>query len=117
MSSPQDQDRLRRLRDRQLATRDPQRKQQQMHGKIARKQRRSVESFSLGRMWSEIPHMWKDAFYGLSVGVLAIAVVPLVWSSPWSLSCAAGSAVMLAIIGLFIGRAQDTRDSLRDLTR
>jgi len=24
---------------------------------------------------------------------------------------------MLAIIGLFIGRTQDTRDSLRDLTR
>lgn len=88
-----------------------------MHRQIARRQRQSVESFSLGRIWSEIPHMWKGAFYGFSVGVLAIAVIPLMWSSPWSLSCTAGSAVMLAIIGLFVGRAQGTRDSQRDLTR
>jgi hypothetical protein len=31
--------------------------------------------------------------------------------------CAAGAALMLAIIGLFIGRAADTRDSLKDLTK
>jgi VIT1/CCC1 family predicted Fe2+/Mn2+ transporter len=117
MSSPQDQERLRRLRDRQLLSRDPQKKQQQMHGRIARKQRQSVESFSLGRMWSEIPHIWKGAFYGLTIGVLAVVVVPLVWISPWALPCSAAAALMLMILGLLIGRAQDTRDSLRDLVR
>jgi hypothetical protein len=117
MSTPQDQERLRRLRDRQLSSRDPQHKQRQLHGRIARKQRRSVESFSLGRIWSEIPHIWRGAFYGLTLGVLAIALVPLVWVSPWALPCSAGMALTLAILGLFIGRAQDTRDSLKDLVR
>jgi hypothetical protein len=117
MANPQDQERLRRLRDRQLISRDPQKKQRQLHGRIARKQRQSVESFSLGRMWSEIPHMWKGAFYGLTLGVLALALVPMLWVSPWALPCSAAVALMLSIMGFFIGRAQDTRDSLRDLVR
>lgn len=117
MPSTQDQERLRRLREGQLASRDPLKKARQMHGRIARKQRRSVETFSLGRIWSEIPHVWKGAFYGLTVGVLAVAVVPLIWASPWALPCSAGATLMLAILGLLIGRAQDTRDSLKDLVR
>jgi len=117
MSNPQDQERLQRLRDRQLASRDPQKHQRRMHGQIARRQRRSVESFSLGRIWSEIPHLWKGAFYGLTFGVLIVVLVPLVWASPWALPCSAVVAVMSTILGLLIGRAQDTRDSLKDLVR
>ncbi len=112
-----EQERLRRLRDRQLAARDPQAKSRKLHGGISRKQRQSVEPFSLGRIWSEIPHIWRYAFYGFAVGVLGVAVLPLVWKSPWSVPCAAGVALMLAIIGLFIGRAADTRDALKELTK
>jgi len=117
MSNTQDQERLQRLRDRQLASRDPQKHQRRMHGQIARRQRRSVESFSLGRIWSEIPHLWKGAFYGLTFGVLVLVLVPSVWASPWAFPCSAGVAVMSTILGLLIGRAQDTRDSLKDLVR
>jgi hypothetical protein len=117
MSAPQDQERLRRLRDRQLSTRDPQAKQRQVHGRIAQKQRRSVEPFSIGRFWSEIPHIWRGAFYGLTLGVLLFLLVPLLWVSPWAVPCSAAVALMLSILGLLIGRAQDTRDSLKDLVR
>ena len=128
-----EQERLRRLRDRQLAGRDPQAKARKLHGGISRKQRQSFEVFSLGKIWSEIPHIWRYALYGFAVGVLGMAVLPLVWYSPWAVPhpfglyrppragapwvCAAGAAIMLGIIGLFIGRAADTRDSLRDLTK
>jgi len=117
MSGPGDQERLRRLRDRQLSARDPQTTQRAMHGQIARRQRRSVERFSVGRIWSEIPHIWKGAFYGLAVGAIAVAIVPTMWASPWAIPCSAGAAVMLIILGVLIGRAQDTRDSLKDLVR
>jgi hypothetical protein len=117
MAPESEQERLRRLRDRQVAARDPQTKQRQLHGKIARKQRSSVASFSLGRIWSEIPNFWKGAFFGLAIGAIGIAVVPLVWVSPWALPCAGVIALFLAILGMIIGRAADTRDSLRDLIR
>ncbi len=117
MPPDSEQERLRRLRDRQLAARDPQAKARKLHGGISRKRRGATESFSLGRIWSEIPHMWRYAFYGFAVGVLGVAVLPLVWNSPWAVSCAAATALMLAIFGLLIGRAADTRDSLKDLTK
>jgi hypothetical protein len=117
MPNTQDQERLQRLRDRQLASRDPQKHQRRMHGQIARRQRRSVESFSLGRIWSEIPNFWKGAFYGLTFGVLVLVLVPSVWASLWAIPCSAGVAVMSTILGLLIGRAQDTRDSIKDLVR
>jgi hypothetical protein len=117
MAPDTDHERLRRLRDRQIATRDPQTKARTLHGNIARKQRRSVEAFSLGKIWSGIPHLWKDAFYGFLLGVVLIVVVPMLWNSPWATPVAAGTAILLTIIGLFVGRAEDTRDSLRDLTR
>lgn len=112
-----EQERLRRLRDRQLAARDPQTKQRELHHGIARRHRRSRQSFSLRQMWSEIPHMWRDAFYGLLVGVLALALVPSLWDSTWAVPCAAASIPILAILGFFIGRALDTRDEIKDLTR
>lgn len=117
MAPESEQERLRRLRDRQIATRDPQSKQRQLHGKIARKQRGAVEAFSLGKIWSEIPSMWKGAFFGLGIGALGVAIVPLLWVSPWSLPCAGVIALFLAILGMIIGRAADTRDSLKDLMR
>ncbi|MBF8257022.1 MAG: hypothetical protein HW375_1929 [Anaerolineales bacterium] len=117
MPNTQDQERLQRLRDRQLASRDPLKHQRRMHGQIARRQRRSVESFSLGRIWSEIPNLWKGAFYGLTFGVLVLVLVPSVWASLWAIPCSAGVAVMSTILGLLIGRAQDTRDSIKDLVR
>ena len=112
-----DQERLRRLRDRQLAARDPQAKQRKLHRGIAHRQRKSRQPFSLRQMCSEIPHMWRDAFYGLLVGALALAIVPAVWDSPWAAPCSAAAIPILAVLGLFIGRALDTRDEIKDLTR
>jgi hypothetical protein len=116
MSTNPEQERLRRLRDRQIAARDPQTGARKLHGGISRKQRRAVESFSLGKIWREIPHVWRYAFYGFVVGALGVAVVPVLWDSPWALTCTAGATVFLVVIGVFVGRAADTRDSLKDLT-
>jgi VIT1/CCC1 family predicted Fe2+/Mn2+ transporter len=112
-----EQERLSRLRDRQIQARDPHVQQRRIHGKIARKQRSSVEAFSVGRVLSEVPSMWKGAVLGFFVGILGVALIPLVWSSTWALPCSAVLALMLAIFGLIIGRAADTRDSLKDLMR
>ncbi len=114
---PSEQERLRQLRDRQLAARDPQSGQRRMHREISVKQRRSVESFSLGRIWREVPWFWKGGAIGFGMGALIVALLPLVWVSPWTLPCAGFALLFFTILGLVIGRAFDTRDSLRDLVR
>lgn len=112
-----EQERLRRLRDRQLAARDPHVKQRKLHRGIAARQRKARQPFSLRRMWSEIPKMWTGAFYGLVVGALALAIVPAVWDSVWATPCTAASIPLLAILGLLFGRAFDSRDELKDLIK
>ena len=116
-SGSQEQDRLKRLRDQQIATRDPLIKQRKLEHTIAQRHRRSVQAFSLGRIWSEIPHKWRGVFYGLVGGVLLVIVLPVVWASSWAVLCSAASIPILAIVGFFFGRAVDTKEEIKDLVR
>ena len=113
----QEQERLRRLRDRQLAARDPHIKERKLQHGIAQRRRKAVQPFSIQRIWSEIPFIWRGSFYGMLVGALALAIVPLFVDSPLAVPCSAASIPILAIFGFFIGRAFDTREELKDLMR
>lgn len=115
--SGHEQERLKRLRDRQLAARDPQAKQKKLYRGIANRHRKAAKPFSFRQMWSEIPHMWRGALYGLTLGVLILILVPEFWDSVWAAPCAAGAIPFLGILGLLLGRALDARDSLRELMR
>jgi hypothetical protein len=113
----EEQKRLAQLRDRQLAARDPQIEQRRLHIGIARRHRKAAEPFSLGKMWSEIPHMFRDALIGLLAGALLLAIIPMIWPSFWATICAAASIPALAGFGFIVGRAADTRDELKRLMK
>jgi hypothetical protein len=115
-SSPE-QDRLKRLRDRQLAARDPQAKRNKLYKGIAARHRRAAQPFSIGRMWSEIPHRWRGVLYGLLLGTAAFIAVPIFWHSPWAAPCSGVSIPALGVLGFLLGRALDARDSLNELLR
>jgi hypothetical protein len=114
---PTEHERLRRLRERQLAARDPQTRGRRLHREISVRRRRSTEPLSVGRIWSEIPAMWKGGAFWFGLGTVLVALLSLVRVSPWSLPCAATATLFFSILGLLIGRAFDTRDSPRDLLR
>ena len=113
----QEQERLKRLRDRQLSDRDPLVKQRNFQRASAQKERRARKPYSLAKMWSDIPHVWKGFFYGIVLGTIIFIVVPMFWISPWALPCSASTIVIFAILGVIIGRAFDTRDELQRLAR
>ena len=113
----QEQERLKRLRDRQLADRDPLVKQRQFQRTSAQKERRARKPYSLGQMWGDIPHAWKGAFYGLLLGTAVLIILPTYWISSWAFPCAAASIIIFAVMGVIIGRAFDTRDEIKKLIR
>ena len=114
----QEQERLKRLRDRQLSDRDPLVKQRQFQRSSAQRERRLARtSYSLGKMWKDIPHVWRGFFYGLVLGTLVLIVVPLFWISPWAVPCSAATIVVFAILGASFGRAIDTRENIKDLIK
>lgn len=117
-SNDQELERLKRLRERQLTDRDPLVKQRQFQrATTARERKLSKQSYSLGKMWSDIPHVWKGFFYGLVLGTLVLIILPFLWVSPWAIPCAIIALVVITIFGVVVGRAIDTRENIKDLIR
>ena len=111
-----EQERLIRLRERQLSTRDPGIKKKKFSGMMTDRERKTKNTLSIGRVWNAIPHVWRWAFYGLVLGLITLMVLPTLWISDkvWIVSILA--AAVLTILGVMIGSAIDYRENLKDLS-
>jgi len=112
--SDQEQDRLKRLRDRQISARDPLVKQRKFQRDISVKEKRMRKPFSLAKAWKDIPHIIKSPFYGLLLGLVVIFVLPVVWVSPYALLAGGFATLIFIVFGLVLGNSLDLRDSIRD---
>ena len=82
MPNNDEQERLKRLRDRQLAARDPhagQRKREQIY--VRREKKAAGKKISFGEMWKEIPHTIKGPLYGLILGFVIFIALPFFWNT------------------------------------
>jgi len=113
----QELERLKRLRDRQLADRDPHVKQRQFQRASAQRERKYRKPYSLVKMWKDIPHAWKGFFYGAVLGTIVLLTLPMFWISPWAIPCSGAAIVIFALFGVILGRAIDTRENIKDLIR
>lgn len=113
--SNRDQDRFRRIRDQQLASRDPLIKQRKLDRSIAEKHRRAQTRFTFGQIWREIPHKWRDMLGGAVLGVIIVIAVPALVPGPWSLCIGLGAFVFVTLLGFLIGRYEDTKEDVEDL--
>jgi hypothetical protein len=113
-----EQERIKRLRERQLTDRDPLVKQRQLQQTTAQRERKVARKhLTLGDIWGTLPNIYKSPFYGLLLGLLAMIVLPILWVSPWAFWIALGATVFFVLFGTFIGRALDIRNELRDISR
>lgn len=112
--SDQEQERLKRLRNRQLADRDPLVKQRDFQHSSSLREKRARKPFSFSKAWADIPHVIKFPFYGLLLGVITVIVLPYVWNSKWTLVASIGVTVIFIIFGVIIGNALDLRDDIKD---
>jgi len=113
MSPSQEEERLRRLRERQLSDRDPLVKQRRHQRTSAVRTRKAIRSFSFGESLSAIPHIWKSAFIGLILGLAVVFLLPLVWDSPYALLIGILAAAICTIFGVITGNALDLRDDIK----
>jgi hypothetical protein len=111
-----EQERLIRLRERQLSTRDPGIKKKKFTGMMSEKERRTKNTLSIGRVWSAIPHVWRWAFYGLVLGLITMAALPILWISDNAFIVSILAAAILVVLGILIGSAIDYRENLKDLS-
>ncbi len=110
----QEQERLKRLRERQLADRDPLVKQRQFHRESSLKEKRARKPFSFSQAWADFPHIVKVPFYGLLLGILVIIILPNLWDSKWAIIASAAVTLIFIIFGMVVGSALDLRDNIKD---
>jgi hypothetical protein len=115
--SNQEQERLRRLRERQLADRDPKVKERQFQRMTAQREQKRDKSYSLARAWGDIPHIWRSSFYGLLVGLFIMLVLPYFWDSSWTFLVSVLATIVTTMFGAVVGNAIDAREELKNLMR
>jgi hypothetical protein len=108
-----EQERLMRLRERQISTRDPQIKQRKFQQQAAEKERRHDQSESLGEIWATIPSVWKGGLFGLLVGIPLIILLPRYWVSDWATPAAVILALVITLMAITVGRATDLRNAIK----
>jgi len=116
-NSDQEQERLRRLRDRQIADRDPHIKQREFYRQSNQRERSAAKPYTLAEAWAVIPHLWKTPFYALLLGVVLLLVLTSLWISFWAWVVGGAATLFFIIIGFLVGQALDSRDKIRDLTK
>ena len=111
-----EQERLIRLRERQLSSRDPDIKKRKFSNLISEKERHRKNSLSIGRVWNAIPHIWRWAFYGVVLGLVVMAALPMAWAYDKAWIIAIVVAIIIVTISIVIGNALDVRDNIKDLS-
>ena len=110
-----EQERLKRLRERQLADRDPLVKQKDFQRTSAGKARKAGgKKLSLGEEWRTIPNVYRSALIGFLIGVGVIIILPMLWNSSWAFWVGLGATVLLIVFGAVVGNALDIRERLKD---
>ncbi len=111
-----EQERLVRLRQKQLTDRDPGVKQRDFNRMATARERKVDRRITAGRMWGTISHAWRGALVGLLLGVLVMILLPELWDSRWALPAALGITLILLVLGVVIGKSFDYRDNLKHLS-
>lgn len=113
-----EQERLKRLRERQLTERDPLAKQRQFQRVAAQKERKvRGRRYSLREAWQTIPYVYRSPFIGLVIGAAIVFILPMIWKSEWAFWVGLAATFFFILIGLFMGRALDIREELKDATK
>ncbi|MBL8102271.1 MAG: hypothetical protein JNM02_07065 [Anaerolineales bacterium] len=112
--SNQEQERLKRLREKQLQARDPLVKQRQFQHNSSVKEKRMRKPFSMSKAWKDIPHLVKVPFYSLILGIVVIFVLPTFWDSTYAIYVGAGATALFMIFGAILGNSLDLRDDIRN---
>ena len=117
MSDKKDElERLARLRDRQLQSRDPHAKQKKTQSVISQ-QWQKQKKITLRDMANNLSYTVKGAVIGALAGIAIWIVLALVLTSSWVDLAGLAASVILAVLGVVIGQGFDAREEMKDVLK
>lgn len=108
-----EQERLIRLREKQLSVRDPHEKSRKFNKMAAERERKRDVSESLGEMWGTIPAIWRGGIIGFLLGGIVALLLQRYWASSLALLVGILLVVVFIVVGILIGQAIDLRDNIK----
>ncbi len=110
-----EQERLRRLRDKQIRARDPQVKERKVGRQVAAQQRKKRKNESFIRdSAGAVSHKVRGAFLGALLGLLVMLLLPMVMEGRMADILGIVAFPFLIALGVLIGASFDWRDDIRD---
>jgi Flp pilus assembly protein TadB len=110
-----ERERLRRLRDRQLQARNPQRADARVMRQVAKRRGRRQRKVTPADMVRELPYKWRGLFLGVIIGMFIWLLLYALVEGAWVDLVGLASIVVLAFLGFALGQAFDVRDELKRL--
>ena len=112
-----EQERLKRLRERQISARDPMVKIRKGQQRSAERERKRDKSVSLLQAWSDIPRFWRSLFWSLLLTGVATSVLSSFFDTFLSIVGGLGIGLVFLLFAIIIGNALNERDELRRLSK
>jgi hypothetical protein len=101
-------ERIRRIRDEQIATRDPRAKERKFYGDVSR--RRKARHFTLKSFIADLQAKWTWMLIGGIVGAIAAIVVIQVFRTQWAEYAGLVIIVFGVVVGRLMGAVRDWGD-------
>ncbi|GAB4540340.1 MAG: hypothetical protein Fur002_06940 [Anaerolineales bacterium] len=108
-----EQERLKRLREKQLQDRDPLANERKFQRNLSVKEKRMRKPLSLADDWRKMPLAIKAPIYALAAGLLISLALARFWDSPYALYVGIGITIALAVFSAMLGNALDLRDDIK----
>jgi|APIni6443716594_1056825.scaffolds.fasta_scaffold06670_3 hypothetical protein len=108
-----EQERLMRLRDKQISARDPLVKTRKFNQQAAERERKRNKSVSLVEFWTAIPQVVRSGFFGLLLGLVLLKIVTGIWISPLAMPIMVVITIVSTAMGAVIGNAIELRDNIK----
>lgn len=110
-----EQERLKKLRDRQIRARDPLVKERKVSRQVADQQRRKRKNERFIRdSVGAVSHKVKGAYIGALLGLVIMLLLPMVMENRMANILGILAIPFLIALGLLIGASFDWRDDIRD---
>ena len=116
-SGNREQERLKKLRDRQLQARDPQKKERKSQQTASSKYRKVKQKESFIKDSARtVSQTWRGLIIGGVLGFLIFILLPIFVDADWANSVGIAAIPVLMILGLLFGASFEWRDQInRDL--
>lgn len=113
--SKDERERLRRIKEQQIYTRDPRRQIRRTQSEIASryKSKKQEERF-FREAYKSVPYKWKGLVTGGLIGLAAFIVLPAFVEANLATIIGVIAIVLLGLLGVVIGTSLDWREDMRD---